>query len=491
MRSRPSSRTGLALVLAAHGSHRSAQSAAPVHAHAAAIRGLGIFDEVAEAFWKEEPSLRDALDIVESTTVVIVPLFLADGYFTRIVLPRELRRAATRGRDVRVAPPIGAHPAMAALVLRRAHEASGLTRDRRHAATLVIVGHGTETVTGSGDTVYMLRDALRLTREFRHVECGFLDQAPRLDHVLERASTRDIVLVPFFMSEGWHAGTTIPRDYGLADRSEQGETRGISYTPPVGTLPHVVDVIVDLAERAFGSALTPTADEPASPPGDEPVTPSTSEPAPVRARRDLLAWVDNAGPDGRALLQVRIRRVRSDTYELRHAADTRQDPRTLERHAQPEAALRIARTDDAGRHRPLRSSPDLRRGWVITDLSGNALWSALAWLYPTAVLRWHQLRARTLEPGSFDETAAARTGIYAGVDALTDDALRHVIRSCCGDGSCLRSPVWRVRAAGSAASLLDAGPAIGDAVVPCVDPCSLFVARAAEALRDSSAGEVT
>ena len=45
------------------------------------------------AFWKEEPSLRDALflfDPAEIDDVYVVPNFISEGYFTQTVIPREL-----------------------------------------------------------------------------------------------------------------------------------------------------------------------------------------------------------------------------------------------------------------------------------------------------------------------------------------------------------------------------------------------------------------
>ena len=53
----------------------------------------GIFADVACCFWKEEPSLRDALFFFRDPavrTVYVVPNFISEGYFTRTVIPREL-----------------------------------------------------------------------------------------------------------------------------------------------------------------------------------------------------------------------------------------------------------------------------------------------------------------------------------------------------------------------------------------------------------------
>ncbi|MEX1183740.1 MAG: CbiX/SirB N-terminal domain-containing protein [Gemmatimonadota bacterium] len=238
------------LVLAGHGSHLSADSAAPVYEHAARIRALGIFDEVVETFWKEEPSLRDALDLVESDDIFIVPLFLSEGYFTRVVLPRELNRGHRPGQVVHNTAPVGAHPAMAGLVLRRAIDVDGFGEADRAAATLIVIGHGTERTRGSGSTTYRVRDELRTMGVFAAVECGFLDEAPGLPEVLGRVQTPDVVLVPFFMSAGWHAGTTLPRDLGLARARGRHGGRRLAYTPPVGTLADIADIAIQLAVDA-------------------------------------------------------------------------------------------------------------------------------------------------------------------------------------------------------------------------------------------------
>jgi hypothetical protein len=50
-----------ALLVVAHGSTVNPDSSAPTLAHAAEIRRRKIFAKVECAFWKEEPSLRDAL----------------------------------------------------------------------------------------------------------------------------------------------------------------------------------------------------------------------------------------------------------------------------------------------------------------------------------------------------------------------------------------------------------------------------------------------
>ena len=134
-----------ALVIVGHGSTLNPDSSAPTHAHADAIRKLGLFDEVHCAFWKEEPSMREVFYSVRSEVVYIVPNFISEGYFTRQVLPREMNLEGPitkrNGKTYLYCDPVGIHPSMTKLLLHRADEvAPGVPRNE---TTLIIVGHGT------------------------------------------------------------------------------------------------------------------------------------------------------------------------------------------------------------------------------------------------------------------------------------------------------------------------------------------------------------
>ena len=82
-----------ALLIVAHGSTVNPDSSAPTLAHAVEIRRRQVFNDVACTFWKEEPSLRDAIFLFDPESVrevYVVPNFISEGYFTQTVVPREL-----------------------------------------------------------------------------------------------------------------------------------------------------------------------------------------------------------------------------------------------------------------------------------------------------------------------------------------------------------------------------------------------------------------
>src|SRR5947199_9999606 len=139
-----------ALLLVGHGSTVNPDSSAPTLAHAAEIRRRNIFGDVACAFWKEEPSLRDAIFLFDPNTiknVYVVPNFISEGYFTQTVVPRELElngRVTKRSTDQvwKYCEPVGNHPMMTELLVRRAREIAPNIPESD--TTLLIVAHGTD-----------------------------------------------------------------------------------------------------------------------------------------------------------------------------------------------------------------------------------------------------------------------------------------------------------------------------------------------------------
>src|ERR1700720_1152195 len=145
-----SPKTHSALLIVGHGSTVNPDSSAPTLAHAAEIRRRKIFVDVECAFWKEEPSLRDALLMFEREMipeVYVVPNFIGEGYFTQTVIPRELElsgRTTKRadGQGWKYCEPVGSHPLMTELLVHRAGE---IARDVPESETsLLIVAHGTD-----------------------------------------------------------------------------------------------------------------------------------------------------------------------------------------------------------------------------------------------------------------------------------------------------------------------------------------------------------
>ncbi|MFW6000603.1 MAG: CbiX/SirB N-terminal domain-containing protein, partial [Halorubrum sp.] len=123
---------GLAVV--GHGTERNENSAKAIEYHADRIRERDRFEEVRALYMDEDPEVDDLPDFFESEDVVLVPLFIADGYHTQEDIPEDvgLCEDHTEGYDVpetvdgtRIwyAGAVGTEPLMADVVLERAADA--------------------------------------------------------------------------------------------------------------------------------------------------------------------------------------------------------------------------------------------------------------------------------------------------------------------------------------------------------------------------------
>ena len=256
--------TTRALLLVGHGSSMGSGAAAPVCAHADRIRTWHIFDEVHTAFWKQEPHVSTALARIRSDEIDVVPLFLADGFFTRDVLPGALgicdSITRTGRQTIRYCPPVGVHPRMADLTLRHAREATTLPAEALGSAALVVVGHGTLRNAMSSSAVSRLCARIRARSIFRDVVPAYLDEPPLVAPTVTRLDSGHIIVVPFLLSEGWHTRQTIPDALQLAGDRTEREGRVLWYARAVGTLPDVARIVVACTQKhRVGSAAATAA----------------------------------------------------------------------------------------------------------------------------------------------------------------------------------------------------------------------------------------
>ena len=253
-----------ALVLAAHGSRREPAANALVRRVAESLRGRRLFDEVAVAFHQGEPGFDTVLDEIESDEVTVVPFFTSAGHYTDIVLPDALARNARYSElRLRQTGPVGAHPAIGALVARRVAELMHEHRIDRGSASLALVGHGTRRHAESRTSTLHLAEVLRRRRVAAEVLTAFLDDDPPVETLIQTATCPHLIVVPFLVGGGTHVSEDLPRRLGLGQESgvrSQNTTGSLSRLPTpdsrpvhvdqaIGNYPGLVDIIVDLARR--------------------------------------------------------------------------------------------------------------------------------------------------------------------------------------------------------------------------------------------------
>src|SRR5712691_278773 len=212
-----------ALLIVGHGSTVNPDSSAPTLAHAAEIRRRKVFVDVACAFWKEEPSLRDALFLFDPESirqVYVVPNFISEGYFTQTVIPRELEltgRTTKRpgGQIWKYCEPVGNHPMMTDLLLHRALAvASDIDPSR---TSLLIVAHGTDLNENSAVAAKREAEKIRALGKYASVLNVYMEEPPLVADWKKLTSSPNVVVVPLFISDGLHSYEDIPLLIGIAN----------------------------------------------------------------------------------------------------------------------------------------------------------------------------------------------------------------------------------------------------------------------------------
>ena len=269
-----------ALVLVGHGSTLNADSSAPTYQHADELRRREIFAQVVECFWKLEPGIAGVLRGVFAPRVFIVPLFISEGYFTEQVVPRELGlcgagqtdfpRAQQRGsQTLHYCGPVGTHESMTGVLLARAREIVARHPFPRPPAAsetaLFIAGHGTGNNENSRKAIERQVALIRALNQYAEVHSVFMEEDPRVGDCYTLAKAKNIVMVPFFISDGLHSYEDIPVMLGepervVRDRFESGQPtwrnptekhgKRVWYSASIGSEPRLADVILERVREA-------------------------------------------------------------------------------------------------------------------------------------------------------------------------------------------------------------------------------------------------
>lgn len=451
----PAPAPGRTLLVLGHGSHLNADSARAVHAHARTLQGAG-FDEVLTGFWKEEPSLRQVLRTARYRKVTVLPAFISEGYFTEEVIPRELGLChqgrvpdggvteTVAGRTVHYLRPYGIHAAMTGVLLDRAREVCPTWAPERTA--LVVLGHGTRRNPRSKEAIEAAARHAGATGLFARTAALYLDEPPHAADWRRHTGGLDVIMVPFFASEGWHTLDTMPAELGLSGPVSHLDGRVVSYARPVGTHPAVGSVLTRLVQEA------------------------PARPAPVDADH-AAAWaaLATAAEGGLDVGELRVTPQPDGTFALHHAADAGEPGFT--RVPLDDLAAWTGR-DNQGEHRPIRTRRGLPRGWQAR-VPREHLRAALHAVYPAVTEEAHAWDAGKLPVTPWAETAARQSGRYRPVRRATPETVQAARERLCA--GCLRTPLW----AGEplAATFLSGGPCL-----PCAEACTLLVSDVAHLL---------
>src|SRR5229473_2430933 len=191
--------------------------------------------------------------------------------------------------------------------------------------------------------------------------------------------------------------------------------------------------------------------------------------------------------------EISIRRMEGGGFILLHRDDEVRDD--LQRFQNPEEAAEIARYDDAGGYRPLKTAPNLRHGWQLELVDLTELRRALDYFYPGRLAMFAAWKENRFTTTPLRTTLTRQSGMYRVAAKISDEQVNALVGDFCrsSDG-CLRTILWKRDATGAPASTqlppekFDTShdqTGDGEPVIPllCQEPCNLLVAECRKAVK--------
>jgi sirohydrochlorin cobaltochelatase len=209
--------------------------------------------------------------------------------------------------------------------------------------------------------------------------------------------------------------------------------------------------------------------------------------------------------------QILIKKRDDAGFFLLHRDDESLDQ--LQAYQDAEDAVEIAKYDDAGKYRPLKTAPNLRHGWRLELATVEELRRVLDYFYPSRLAVLAAWEKGCLKTTALRETLDRQSGMYRVAAKISDSQINDVVADFCrSDGGCLRTILWKRDRNGTIAStklpkdkfdpVVDQAAACsrrasGDArashseaaTVPllCQEACNLLVSECRKVVKDESA----
>lgn len=137
---------------------------------------------------------------------LIYPLFMAGGWFTRVLLPSRMAEAGAVGWQV--LEPLGCDPALHELAVRIVEEAMGADGRSGGNTEVLLAAHGSFKSGAPSDIARHVAARIRSATSAGRVEAAFIDQDPQLAQATGFGVNS--VCLPYFAASGGHVAKDIP-----------------------------------------------------------------------------------------------------------------------------------------------------------------------------------------------------------------------------------------------------------------------------------------
>jgi hypothetical protein len=149
--------------------------------------------------------------------------------------------------------------------------------------------------------------------------------------------------------------------------------------------------------------------------------------------------------------QILVQKADHSAFVLSHRDDTSLDRLQTYRHAKD--AIEIAKHDDAGNYRPLKTAPNLRHGWRLELDTIEELRCALDYFYPSRLAVFAMWKSGYLETTALRDTLDRQSGMYRVAAKISDQQINDLVADFCrSDTGCLRTILWKRDQSGAIAS---------------------------------------
>jgi sirohydrochlorin cobaltochelatase len=140
--------------------------------------------------------------------------------------------------------------------------------------------------------------------------------------------------------------------------------------------------------------------------------------------------------------QISIARSSNQGFILKHRDDKGSD--RWQDFRKTENAIEIAKFDDTGNYRPLKTAPNLRHGWRLEVVDLGELARALDYFYPGRLATLHAWKQAHIVTTTLRETLNRQSGMYRVAANISDEQIDDVVGNFCrSDGGCLRTILWK------------------------------------------------
>jgi len=215
--------------------------------------------------------------------------------------------------------------------------------------------------------------------------------------------------------------------------------------------------------------------------------------------RDLIEEIFNGLAAPFSVGQILVEKREGARFVLSHLDDESLDQ--LQAYRAAEDAVEIAKYDDAGNYRPLKTAPNLRHGWRLELATLKELRRALDYFYPGRLAVLAAWKSGNLKTTVLRETLDRQSGMYRAAAKISDPQINDLVADFCrSDGGCLRTILWKRDRNGAIASTklprekfdptYDHLPgSTPPATVPllCQEACNLLVAECRKAVKGENA----